>query len=69
MGDHLPRARAIAKAVTQMTRAIAGGCEAEDVDRAVARRRFFPGLAILATSGRPWRREGELHQDTGAAHD
>ena len=28
----------------------------------------FPGLAILATSGRPWRREGELHQDTGAAH-
>ena len=28
-----------------------------------------PGSAILATSGRPGRREGELHQDTGAAHD
>ena len=44
LGDHSPRARAIAKAVTQMARAIPGGCEAEDVDRAVARRRFFQAL-------------------------
>ena len=44
MGDHSPWARAIAKAVTQMARAIPGGCEAEDVDRAVARRRFFQAL-------------------------
>ena len=44
LGDHSPRARAIAKAVTQMARAIPGGCEADDVDRAVARRRFFQAL-------------------------
>ena len=44
LGDHSPRARAIVKAVTQMARAIPGGCEAEDVDRAVARRRFFQAL-------------------------
>ena len=44
LGDHSPWARSIAKAVTQMARAIPGGCEAEDVDRAVARRRFFQAL-------------------------
>ena len=40
LGDHSPRARAIAKAVTQMARAIPGGCEADDVERALARRRL-----------------------------
>ena len=43
MGDHSPWARSIAKAVTQMARAIPGGCEA-DVERAVARRRFLQAL-------------------------
>ena len=44
MGDHSPWARAIAKAVTQMARAIPGGCEADDVERALARRRFLQAL-------------------------
>ena len=44
LGDHSPRARAIAKAVTQMARAIPGGCESEDVERALARRRFLHAL-------------------------
>ena len=71
LGDHSPRARAIAKAVTQMARAIPGGCEAEARGRRAGSgsAQVSPGLAILATSSRPGRREGELHQDTGAAHD
>ena len=44
LGDHSPRARAIAKAVTEMARAIPGGCESEDVERALARRRFLHAL-------------------------
>ena len=44
LGDHSPRARAIAKAVTQMARAIPGGCESDDVERALARRRFLQAL-------------------------
>ena len=44
LGDHSPRARAIAKAVTEMARAIPGGCESEDVERALARRRFLQAL-------------------------